>query len=74
MENAMEQDPTNPRPYLLKGQSLKYTPEQFGGGCKTAKIELQTAIDKFLVFKPASELYPAWGLQRVQQLMKECEQ
>jgi len=74
MENAMEQDPTNPRPYLLKGQSLKYTPEQFGGGCKTAKIELQTAIDKFLVYKPASELYPAWGLQRVQQLMKECEQ
>ncbi len=74
MENAMEQDPTNPRPYLLKGQSLKYTPEQFGGGCKTAKIELQTAIDKFLLYKPASELYPAWGLQRVQQLMKECEQ
>ena len=74
MENAMEQDPTNPRPYLLKGQSLKYTPEQFGGGCKTAKIELQTAIDKFLVYKPASELYPAWGLQRVQQLFKDCEQ
>jgi hypothetical protein len=74
MENAMEQDPTNPRPYLLKGQSLKYTPEQFGGGCKTAKPALQTAIDKFLVYKPASELHPTWGLQRVKQLMKECEQ
>lgn len=74
MENAMEQDPSNPRPYLLKGQSLKYTPEQFGGGCKTAKPELQTALDKYMVYKPASELHPVWGLERTQQLMKECNQ
>lgn len=72
MENAMEQDPTNPRPYLLKGQGLKYTPEQFGGGCATAKPELQTAIDKFRLFKPASELHPVWGMERTQQLMNEC--
>ena len=72
MEDAMEQDPTNPRPYLLKGQSLKYTPEQFGGGCKTAVPELQTAMDKFKVFKPSSELNPVWGAERTQQLMKEC--
>lgn len=72
MENAMEQDPTNPRPYLLKGQSLKYTPEQFGGGCATAKPELQTALDKYKLFKPASELHPVWGSERVQQLMDEC--
>ncbi len=72
MENAMEQDPTNPRPYMLKGQSLKYTPAQFGGGCATAKPELQTAIDKFLLFKPASELHPVWGLEYTQQLMKDC--
>jgi hypothetical protein len=74
MEDAMELDPTNPRPYLLKGQSLKYTPEQFGGGCKTAKPELQTALDKYATFKAASELHPAWGKQRVEQLMKECNQ
>ena len=73
MEAAMEQDPTNPRPYMLKGQSLKYTPPQFGGGCGAAKPELQTALDKFLLFKPASELHPAWGLEHTQQLMKECE-
>ena len=74
MENAMEQDPANPRPYLLKGQSLKYTPEQFGGGCKTAMPELQTALDKFKVYKPASELHPVWGSERTLQLMKECNQ
>jgi hypothetical protein len=73
MENAMKQDPTNPRPYMLKGQSLKYTPEQFGGGCKTAKPELQTALDKYATFKPASELHPNWGGAFTEGLMKECK-
>ena len=74
LDKAMEEDPSNPRPYYLKGQGLKYTPEQFGGGCKTAKPELQTALDKYVNFKPASELHPVWGKQRVDQLMKECNQ
>ena len=72
IDKAMEQDPTNPRPYLLKGQSLKYTPEQFGGGCNMAKPVLQTSLDKYAAFKPAGELYPTWGKMRVDQLMKEC--
>jgi hypothetical protein len=72
MEKAMQQDPTNPRPYYLKGQGLKYTPEQFGGGCKTAKPELQTALDKYATFKPASELAPNWGKTQVEMLIKTC--
>jgi hypothetical protein len=72
MEKAIQQDPTNPRPYFLKGQGLKYTPEQFGGGCKTAKPELQTALEKYNTFKPASELHPNWGKAPVEQLLKEC--
>ena len=72
MEKAMEQDPSNPRPYYLKGQGLKYTPEQFGGGCKTAKPALQTALDKYDAFKPASELSPSWGKQQVEMLIKGC--
>ena len=72
METAMQQDPANPRPYLLKGQSLKYTPEQFGGGCKTAKPQLQTALDKFGTFKPASDISPTWGRQRAEALIKDC--
>jgi hypothetical protein len=47
LETAIKQNPSNPRPYYLKGQNLKYTPEQFGGGCKTAKKELTTAVEKF---------------------------
>lgn len=73
MEKAMQQDPTNPRPHYLKAQGLKYTPEKFGGGCKTAKPELQTALDKYVVFKPASELHPNWGKQQVEMLLVSCK-
>ena len=73
MQAAMSQDPSNPRPYYLKGQGLKYTPEQFGGGCKTAKPELLTALDKYSTFKPASELNPNWGKAQVEQLLKDCK-
>lgn len=72
LEKAMQQDSTNPRPYYLKGQGLKYTPEQFGGGCKTAMELLQVAIDKYAVFKPATDISPNWGRERTEMLLKEC--
>ncbi|HNA00702.1 MAG TPA: hypothetical protein PLN49_07560, partial [Ferruginibacter sp.] len=65
--------PNNPRPEYLKGQGLKYTPEQFGGGCATAKPVLQASLDKYNAFKPASELHPNWGKQRVELLLGECK-
>ena len=70
---AQVQDPTNPRPYLIRGQNLKYTPEQFGGGCKTAKPELETAVEKFNAFKPATEISPNWGKEYTGMLIKQCE-
>lgn len=73
IEAAMHQDPTNPRPEYLKGQGLKYTPEQFGGGCAAAKPVLQASLDKYKNFKPASELHPNWGKQRVEQMISECK-
>jgi len=72
LEKAIAQDPSNPRPYLLKGQSLKYTPEQFGGGCKKASEQLNIAKEKFENFKPASDLAPDWGKQYNLQLLAEC--
>ena len=73
LEKAKAQDPTNPRPHYLKGENLKNTPEQFGGGCATAKASLKTAKEKFETFKPYSELAPNWGLQRVEMLLNECK-
>ncbi|MEO7768856.1 MAG: hypothetical protein ABIS01_15610 [Ferruginibacter sp.] len=73
LEAAISQDPTNPRPHYLKGQGLRFTPEQFGGGCKTAKPELQTALEKYASFKPASELHPNWGKEQVENTLKGCQ-
>ena len=73
MQKAMQQDPTNPRPYMLKGQSLKYTPEQFGGGCKTALPQLEIAAEKFTAFKSVSEIYPSWGNAFTESMVKECK-
>ena len=72
MQAAIKQDPTNPRPHMLKGQNLKGTPEQFGGGCKTAKSHLQKAVDLFATFKPASDIAPNWGKNYTEGLVKEC--
>ena len=73
IDAAMQQDPTNPRPEYLKGQGLKYTPEQFGGGCATAKPVLQSSLAKYNTFKAASEIHPTWGKQRVEMLIGECK-
>ena len=73
IEAAMKQDPANPRPEFLQGQGLKYTPEQFGGGCATAKPVLQSSLAKYGTFKPASEIHPTWGKQRVEMLLGECK-
>ena len=73
LDAAMQQDPTNPRPEYLRGQGLKYTPEQFGGGCATAKPILQSSLTKYNTFKPASEIHPTWGKQRVESLIGECK-
>ena len=73
MEKSMKQDPANPRPYYLKGQNLKYTPEAFGGGCKTAAEVLEQAATRFETFKPASELHPDWGKERNKIILAECK-
>ena len=73
LDAAMQQDATNPRPEYLKGQGLKYTPEQFGGGCATAKPILQSSLAKYNVFKPASEINPNWGKERVEMILTECK-
>ncbi len=73
LEVARQQDPANPRPELLIAQSLKYTPEQFGGGCSTAKPKVETALKKFELFKPASPMHPTWGKEMAEGILNECK-
>ena len=73
LDAAMQQDATNPRPEYLRGQGLKNTPEQFGGGCATAKPVLQSALNKYNKFVPASDIHPNWGKQRTEAMIAECK-
>lgn len=72
-QEALTQDPTNPRPHWFSGVSLKNTPEQFGGGCSTAKPELQKAMELYNSFKPASDLHPNWGRQVCEKDLADCK-
>lgn len=62
LETAKKLNPENPRIYLLEGQDLFFTPEQFGGDKQEAKKRFETAISKFGTYKPESALHPSWGL------------
>ncbi len=73
LQAAMQQDPANPRPELLIGQGLKYTPEQFGGGCKTAIVQLEASMKKFEAFTAASLLHPNWGKEMTLKMITECK-
>ncbi len=73
LADAITQDAGNPRPHYLKGQNLKYTPEQFGGGCKPAMEEFEKAMQKYAAFKPASEIDPNWGKEVTERMIQECK-
>ncbi len=72
-QDAQTQDPNNPRPHWFNGTSLKNTPEQFGGGCATAKPELEKAVELFSTFKPASDLHPSWGKEVCEKDLESCK-
>lgn len=71
LQEAIALAPENPRPHLLMGQSLFYTPEMFGGGREKAKPFLETALEKFGSFEPESPIHPHWGRQLAEELLKQ---
>lgn len=73
LDHAKKQDPTNPRPFYLQGQNLRNTPEQFGGGCNSAKPVLEEAKKKYEAFKPASNIAPNWGKDQLEKTLATCK-
>ncbi len=73
LEKAMRLNPENPRPYVLQGTSLLYTPEEFGGGPKKACPVLQKADEKFATFKPVGDLHPNWGKSQMKPMLEKCK-
>ena len=65
LNKAKTINPKNPRIYLLEGEDLYYTPEQFGGNKNTAKKVFEHALTLFSATGPANNLVPQWGLKEV---------
>ena len=70
LKKAKELDPTNPRPDYLIGQSLLYTPVEYGGGKKVALPILQESMKKYEAFKPESSISPDWGKKIVKSILE----
>ena len=66
LKKAKQLDPNNPRIYLLEGQDMFYTPEQYGGSKAKAKELLEEALKKYEMHQPASSIHPSWGKPNVQ--------
>jgi len=58
---ALAKDPENPRIHLLKGISLFYTPEAYGGGADNALESLNKAVGFFEKDVANDALQPSWG-------------
>jgi hypothetical protein len=67
-------NPDNPRIYYLKGSSLFYTPEMYGGGKSLAKTQLEKAKDLFARENKTSILKPHWGEKQNLDLLKQCDE
>lgn len=61
LAKATQENPANPRIYLLQAMMQLRTPEAFGGGAKVAKQSVDMAIVKFKDFIPENSLSPVWG-------------
>ena len=73
LEEAKKADAANPRPYMLQSTSLKNTPEQYGGGCKTAKPLAEKAIELYNASKQSNPLMPSWGKESVEEIINSCK-
>jgi hypothetical protein len=73
IKKAKELNPANPRPDFLDGQSVLYTPAQFGGGKEKALPILKEAEKKFESFQPESSIHPNWGKEYLKGILQSIE-
>ena len=74
MSKAEKINPDNPRIYYLKGTSLFYTPEMYGGGKALAKPLFEKAKDLFAKESKTSVLKPVWGEKQNLDYLKQCDE
>lgn len=74
IEKAKSINPDNPRVYYMKGSSLFYTPEMYGGGKEKAKPYLVKAEELFAKENKSSLLKPYWGEKQNHDLLIQCDE
>lgn len=72
LSRAEKINPDNPRIYYLKGSSLFYTPEMYGGGKAKAKPLFEKAKGLFAKEAKTSVLKPIWGEKQNLDYLKQC--
>jgi hypothetical protein len=70
LSKAKEQNPANPRPYLIEARAKLYTPENMGGGPKAAKPIMEECLNKYKEFIPENPIAPGWGKGQAEKLAK----
>jgi hypothetical protein len=68
LKTAKEQNPLNPRPYLIEARTKLFTPAAMGGGPEAARPMVEKALSNFAEFKPENSIAPGWGLASTQKL------
>jgi hypothetical protein len=68
LQTAKEQNPANPRPYLIEARTKMFTPAAIGGGPDAARPIVEKALSNFAAFKPENSIAPVWGLVQTQKL------
>lgn len=74
LDKAEKINPDNPRIYYLKGTSLFYTPEMYGGGKAIAKPYFEKAKELFAKENKSSVLKPVWGEKQNLDFLKQCDE
>ena len=74
LSKAEKINPDNPRIYYLRGTSLFYTPEMYGGGKARAKPLFEKAKDLFAKESKTSVLKPVWGEKQNLDYLKQCDE
>lgn len=65
MAKAHSLEPDNPRYYLVKAQSLYYTPQDYGGGIAKAKPLFEKSLSLYKEANTTASVRPDWGLTDV---------
>jgi hypothetical protein len=73
LSKAEKINPDNPRIYYLRGSSLFYTPEMYGGGKAKAKPQFEKAKELFARETKTSALKPHWGEKENLDYLKQCD-